>query len=167
MPPNVYATIADLEALGIAADALARVRPELKNQMLATMSRRIDQALSAQCVLPLRMKVGDTDWGPDLKDMCVSLSAYRILANRGFNPEGNVDDNIRLIYEDARDLLKRWAANDGEFPDILDSSNIAQEQVPTARPSIVSSASRGWSTDGASADRSDAQVPFGGGSRRF
>jgi phage gp36-like protein len=160
--PNVYATIADLEALGIAADALRDIDPDIKNRVLAAMSRRIDQALTAQCVLPLRMKVGDTDWGQDLIDMCVNLSAYRLLASRGFNPEG-IDQNIRLMYEDAQELLKRWARNDGEFPDVVDSSSAPREQVPTAGPSISSAPSRGWSPDGADIDRADARIPFSGG----
>ena len=163
--PNVYATIADLEALGIAADALGEIPAPIKNAMLATMSRRIDQALTAQCKLPLLMKIGDTDWGPDLKDMCVNLSAYRLLAGRGFNPEG-IDQNVRLMYEDALLLLKEWSKNDGAFPDIVDSSSAPQEQVPTARPSVTSSVSRGYTTDGMNAIASDVRIPFQGGSAR-
>jgi phage gp36-like protein len=159
--PNVYATIADLEALGIASDALAAIDPDIKNQMLATMSRRIDQSLNAQCTLPLRMKLGDTDWGPDLKMMCVQLSAYPLLASRGFNPEG-IDQNIRLIYEDAQALLKQWSRDDGAWPDVLDSSSAAQAQTPTSGPSITSQPSRGWSTDGLASQYQGATVPFGG-----
>ena len=162
--PNVYATIADLEALGIAADALGAIEPDTKNRMLAAMSRRIDQALGAQCVLPLRMKIGDTDWGPDLIDMCVNLSTYRLLANRGFNPDG-VDANIRLMYEDALKLLIQWSRADGAFPDILDSSANALEQVPSSRPSMTSSSSRGWTTTGQASEFCGISAPFTGGQR--
>jgi phage gp36-like protein len=161
--PNVYATIADLEALGIASDALAEIDPDIKNAMLAAMSRRIDQSLNAQCKLPLRMKAGETTWGPDLSDMCVSLSAYRLLASRGFNPEG-IDQNIRLMYEDAQKLLKQWSDDDGAWPDVLDSSG-GEAQTPSSGPSVSSSPSRGWTAEGASSQYSGACVPFTGGNR--
>lgn len=164
MAGNVYATIADLERIGIARDALGEVDPDDKNGWLEAASRRIDQSLNAQCTLPLRMIPGATDWGTDLIVMTVQLAQYQLLASRGFNPENEVDRNIRMIYEDAVKLLNQWASDDGAWPAVLDSSVNAQEQTPSsAAPSISSAPSRGWSSAGSGCGPCTPRIPFGGG----
>jgi|KBSMisStaDraftv2_1062788.scaffolds.fasta_scaffold499740_2 phage gp36-like protein len=142
--PNVYATIADLEALGIAGDALAKISAPIKNQALGAASRLIDGFLAAQFVLPV------TYWGQDVRGVCCDIAAWRLLANRGFNPSGQGgDENIRLAYEDAMKLLNLWARDDGARPDVIDSG-AGKEQTPTAAPTVSSSPSRGWSQTGMS-----------------
>lgn len=155
-PRPVYATIADLETFGVAADALADIDPTIKNTVLAGASRTIDGFLAAQFTLPI------VAWGVDVTMVCCQIAAYRLLANRGLNPEG-IDQVVRDGYDDGMALLKLWARNDGAVPDVTDSSPQAQEQTPTARPSVSSEPGRGWSANGLTGGRSGSGVPFSGG----
>jgi len=158
MPPNVYATLQDLDHQGIASEALGEIDPDRKLKVLASVSRTIDGFLAAQFKLPL------IRWGEDVTVVCCQIASFRLLANRGFSPEG-VDQMIVKMHDDAMDLLKIWSRDDGAVPDVLDSSANAVEQQPSARPSVTSSPSRGWTGNGVSGGRSSCGVPFSGGNR--
>jgi phage gp36-like protein len=155
MPPNQYASIADLEGLGIAGDALAEIGVDVKNKVLLAVSRMMDGFFAAQFTLPIKT------WGLDVTMVCAEIAACKLLRGRGFNPEG-IDVNIVQAHDDAMALLKIWARDDGAVPDVTDSSPNAKEQTPTARPSVTSAPSRGWSGTGLGGGRSGTGVPFTG-----
>jgi phage gp36-like protein len=126
-----YATLEDLGNLGMAATALSAVSEDVKAQHLLNASAELDiHHEAARFVLPL------ASWGTGLRQRTASVAAWTLLAAaRGFNPEGNADQAIRLMRDDA---IK--AAKAGMDPEITD----ATPEVDEAETYVVSESSRGW-----------------------
>jgi phage gp36-like protein len=152
MPPVVaYAVVADLDS-GINAAALAGVPTQTKTDAIADASRVIDSFLRAQFTLPL------VQVGGDVKRNCIHIAVYYSLTSRGYNPEAGSDPGIRQRYEDAVAWLKLVSAGKA-VPDVTDSSPAAAEGRPGARPTVISSSQRGFSSRG---DPNGRRFPFQG-----
>jgi phage gp36-like protein len=138
-PITQYASIADLEDVGISKAALRAIEPEKKTAALVKASGLMDEVFRARYVLPF------TQVGASVAIRCAHIAAYLLMTGRGFNPEQDSDRLIRLNYEDAQ----IWLANVRNMKvtlDVTDSSPSPVEGKPTARARMVSSSSRGWST---------------------
>lgn len=136
-----YASISDLQTLGVRAEALAKFTPVQKNEALDDASRTMDSYFRKQFTLPF------VAVGGDLARACAAIAAYDLVSARGLNPEGN-DENIRLRYLDAIKWLEMVAAGK-VLPDVTDSSPAAEEgQSSGGGPRVVSSSSRGYSSRG-------------------
>ncbi len=144
-PIYVYATIADIDAIGLLAKAFASVSDADKNAALATESARVAAYGRSQWQLPLvavdAMVVG---W-------VVDLACYRLMGHRGYNPSGGQDVNIRLRYEDTIGELKLFAL--GKItPGVTDSASGSSAGVTAAvGPAVYTTPLRGYSNNGSAA----------------
>jgi phage gp36-like protein len=152
MPPvTAYAVAADLDS-GINAAAMTGVPTQTKTDNIESASRIIDSFLRAQFTLPL------VQVGGDVKRACIHIATYYVMVGRGYNPEAGGDPGIRDRYKDAMDWLKLVSAGKA-VPDVTDSSPDAAEGRPGSRPTVISSASRGYNTRG---DPNGGGWPFTG-----
>jgi phage gp36-like protein len=96
---TAYATIRQLRALGINADALARVSPEDQELGLEAASRIVDSYLW-ELEPPLAVFTGE------ISTATAIIAAYHLLAASGFDPEHDDSKNVRLRYLDQIEWLK-------------------------------------------------------------
>jgi phage gp36-like protein len=148
-PIYQYAQVTDLAA-GINPAALAGVDPTTQAGAIADASALIDSYLRQQFTLPL------TKVGTDVRRVCVNVAIYYILVGRGYNPEAGSDPGIRARYEDAIAWLKAVASGTA-IPDITDSTPGGAEGEIGARPLVISSDQRGFSSR---ADPNGRTAPF-------
>ncbi len=139
-PITQYASIADLDS-GINAVALAGVASLTKTDNLVQASSIIDSFLRSQFTLPL------VQVGGDVKRACINIAVYFIMVGRGYNPDAGGDPGIRDRYLDSIAWLKLVALGTA-IPDVTDSSPAAAEGRPGARPVVISSSQRGFSSRG-------------------
>lgn len=150
MADPVYAQVSDFGTYGINEAATRSIDSTKIAKNLSSASRKIDQFLRSQFTLPILV------WGDDLREMCCVLAVWPLISGRGYNPENGVDKNIKDRYDDAMALLKLWAGGTA-IPSVTDSAPGASEGRPSARPRMVSSSQRGWSSRGSSRPRGPFQ----------
>lgn len=138
-----YATLADLDALGLLSRAFASIDDDDKTAALADGSRRVDAFMRSQWKLPL------IAWDTMVTGWVVDLACYRLMAHRGYNPATGADPIIRLKYEDVMADLK--LANAGKLtPGVTDSYSGSTEGVTQAAgPTVYTAPLRGFSQNGA------------------
>jgi phage gp36-like protein len=137
-----YASILQLEAIGISAAAISKIQAPAKNAALLTASTMINGYLRGAFTLPL------IAWGADLTRACAIIAAYDLLSAKGFNPEqGSGDENVRKRFEDILAWLKLVAAGTVVPYGIEDSTpGILPSTFGGAR--VISAESRGYSVRG-------------------
>jgi phage gp36-like protein len=141
-PITVYATITQLESLGMRAEALAKIQAPAKNTALQTASEHINGYL-ARFTLPL-MAIG-----LDLTRACAIIAAFDLLSVRGLNPDQSAsDENVKKRYDDVIAWLKLVAAGTVVPSGILDSGAGAQLGEASGLPKVISAESRGYSVRG-------------------
>ena len=128
-----YATVTDLAALGVSAEATEETETAALNAALDSASSEADSYLAKVYTLPL------TSWGGALRMHVAAIAAYAVMAARGFDPSGS-DDVLRQRRQDALDWLRMLA--DGELapPDIVDSTPDTKE----GGAAVVTRPKRGW-----------------------
>ncbi len=138
-----YATIADLDSLGLLSRAFAAISDDDKTAALADGSRRVDAFMRSQWKLPL------VAWDTMVTGWVVDLACYRLMSHRGYNPSTGADPIIRLKYEDVMADLK--LANAGKLtPGVTDSYSGSTEGVTQAAgPTVYTADLRGFSQTGA------------------
>lgn len=114
-----YAETADLTALSISAGALAGISAGDQQAALESESEYADSYLSKRFTLPL------TSWGRDLKQAVCDLAAYRLMKRRGFNPEKNDAEQLRLAKKDAETWLEKVSTGKVNPMNVRDSSGQA------------------------------------------
>jgi phage gp36-like protein len=129
-----YAVRADLAALGLLSGALSNVPTGTQDAALLAASGVADSYLQSQYTLPL------TSWGYDLLRAVCIIAAYDLMTSRGYNPVGNVDQNIRLRYLDVIAWLEGIASGEETPASVVDSGSGSG----SSSFSIRSSAIRGW-----------------------
>jgi phage gp36-like protein len=144
----IYAEQSDLSAFGINPNALKNTDPTAIGKALASASRKIDSYLPSKFTLPL------VAWDDNIKEATCVIAAYTAMSARGFNPESGSDKNIRDRYLDQIRWLERVASG-SVTPRVTDSASGSAPGRPSARPRMVSSSQRGWSS------RGDSNGPFG------
>lgn len=132
-----YADRTDLSRLGIAAAALSGVATATQDAALDAASDTADGYLRGRYTLPL------TTWGDDLRAHVCGIAAWRLLANRGFDPNRAGDIAIRQLYDDAISWLKDVSA--GRV--VVSGGNTSPTATRHARasaPRATSDRTRGW-----------------------
>lgn len=130
----VYATPADLDALGPAALSTEEISADDKDRVLVSVSTEADGYLNARYTLPL------TAWGDDLRQHVVNIAAYRLLVRRGWSPVSPEDETIRTGYTDAIAWLSKVKDERISPPGIVDSTPDTYD----AGGFVVSKPKRGW-----------------------
>lgn len=141
MADPIYAQVSDFGAYGINEQAIRGYDSVKIQKNLSAASRKIDQFLRPQFTLPI------VAWGDDLREMCCVLAVWPVISGRGYNPESGADQNIKTRYDDAMKLLKLWSEGTA-IPSVTDSTPGGSTGRPGARPAMVSSSQRGWSSRG-------------------
>lgn len=136
-----YATTTDLTNLGILPGALSPLSTTIKEAAITSASRLADSYLAGQFLLPLAA------WEEDLTQKVVDIAVWRLLCNRGFNPDNPSDIAIRTVYEDAIKWFEKVAAGT-IVPQVTDASSGADVGTSPETPKVYSSEQRGWSTRG-------------------
>ncbi len=137
----IYATVAELKQLGLAASALTGIPEEDLLKALSAASAKADSYLARRFVVPLPA------WGDDLREAVSALAAWRILsARRGFNPDNPGDAVIRTNYLDALAWLE--AVSKAQVAPIMPSPG-GGTTTPGAFGSdgeafVVTESRRGW-----------------------
>lgn len=88
-----YATLAQLYALGVNAEALAQVAKPDQDEALEAASRLVDTYLW-KLNPPLAVFTGE------ITEAAAVIAAYTIMSSRGFDPEHDDSKNMRLRYLD-------------------------------------------------------------------
>jgi len=141
---QLLATIADLETLSIAGDALRDISAAAKTTALLSASAQALEGLRSQGELPL------VAWGIGVRQVVCDIAAFKLLSTRGYSPVGGEsgDSNIRTAYDDAVKRIALWASDKGAFPDVVFSNSGGTEGRPTAGPRVTTAFSRGFTTRG-------------------
>ncbi len=140
-PVTIYCTVAQLESIGMRAEALAKLPTLAKQQAVEVASRLIDGFLGA-FTLPL-MAIGT-----DLTRAAAIIAAYDLLSAKGLNPDNSASDaNVVDRYKDTMKWLLLVAQGTVTPSGIIDSSPGA-EAGESASARVISDPSRGFSTRG-------------------
>lgn len=99
-----YATLADLESVGLPPLALQGRSDAQKLQALIDASSVVDSYLSTRFTLPL------TTFGRDIVRATLAIVAYDLLYSRGFQPGAVDSDATKVRYDDAVKWLRDVAA---------------------------------------------------------
>jgi phage gp36-like protein len=142
-PITVYADVAQLEALGMRAEALAKILEPAKTIALQTATDLVNGYL-ARYQLPL-MAIGG-----DLVRATAIIAAYDLLSAKGLNPDQSASDkNVLDRYRDTLAWLKLVAQGTVVPTGIIDSGAGAEVGEPSAGQSrVISAESRGYSVRG-------------------
>lgn len=129
-----FASLAQLDKLGIPAAAIAKLSATDKAEQLAATTEMASGILARRYTLPI------VAWGVDLSAAVAKIAAYELLSTRGFNADGS-DDQVRKRYDDGM----RWlndAANARLDPIGLIDSDVTD--VDVVQPEMDSLPRRGW-----------------------
>lgn len=135
-----YATIEDLERIGLPSAATADIDDEILEGHLDTASGKIDTYLRSRYRLPLV-----TPAPPEIVDACARIAAYTFLIWRGFNPD-TYDANFRDVYLDLvgrpgqSGWLDKLAAGKVHLAVSVDATPSTRE----GRARVESRRARGW-----------------------
>lgn len=141
MAQPLYLTVDELPAYSYNPNATNSFSLDAKRAAIRSASATIDSYLRSKYELPL------VQFGEDIKQACAAIAAYRLLVQRGFNPQAPGDANARQVYDDSIAWLNAIASNTGPTPDVTDSSSGATEGGQDS-PIVITGTQRGWSTRG-------------------
>lgn len=98
-----YADLEDLGSLGIAAAALEAITDETKLDALAASGELVDSYLRARYALPSDQPgwLVFASWGRDIRRANALLAVYDLMVLRGYAPESEGDEQLRLRYDDT------------------------------------------------------------------
>ncbi len=136
IPSTSYATIEDLQAVGLPPAALGGVDWTVQQKALLHASRVADTFLRDRYTLPIACP-----YDPALVDWVVQIAAYRLLQRRGFNPNGAIDTSIALGYQDAIKSLTRVANGQQQLC-------VVQSSPQSLQPEVGTNISRGYGGPG-------------------
>lgn len=138
---SAYATLQDLEDLGLPGGALDQVLPDVKLRAIEAASAVADGYLRDRYRLPLTAD-GSGAFDPALTDAVVQIAIYRLMVRRGYNPDPNSPDVfIRQGYVDAVDWLKRVANGQVQLL-------VKQADPVSLQPVVSTSCPRGYDAIG-------------------
>lgn len=128
-----YATIADLELLGLPATALANVPAEVKTAHLQAASEKADTYLAARgYAVPL------ATWGQDLRQAVVQIAAWTLLAYKGVNPEDPASAALAKAHDQALAWIKDVSLNDATLNTAATSPLVGSAGI------VYTAKRRGW-----------------------
>ena len=127
-----YATLADLEDIGLPPGALQGVSTEAKQAALDKASARANFYLRDQCHLPLAEPYDDA-----LVDAVVQIAVCRLMRRRGYNPNNAGDVAIQLGHDEAMAFLKSVANGQGKLA-------VVEAAPPHLEPQVLTSPARGY-----------------------
>jgi phage gp36-like protein len=127
-----YATLADLEDIGLPPGALQGVSTEAKQAALDKASARASAYLRDQYKLPLTAPYDES-----LVDAVVQIAAARLMRRRGFNPNSAGDAAIQLGHDEAIAYLQRIANGQGRLA-------VLQAAPEHLEPQVLTSPARGY-----------------------
>jgi phage gp36-like protein len=139
---TLYATVADLSLYAINEAALADIDPGKIDAALEAASREVDSYIKSQYTLPL------TAIGADLIAKTADIAAYRLMKATGYNPESPRDDLFKVAYDQAIAWLEKVGRGSVSPSGLQGSSGTTDGQAHGARPMVVSSSQRGFSSRG-------------------
>ena len=131
MSITVYATITDLQNVGLPPGALANVSAASQQEALQNASSMMDDHFQSQYTLPF------LTISYSLTQYCCLIAAYLIMQGKGFNPSDASDQSVRQGYLDAMAWLD-GVARRRIHPAVTDSAtpaNIAPGPRVYAAPS--------------------------------
>jgi phage gp36-like protein len=128
-----YATIADLQEVGLPPGALSGVDAPARTAALEKASAYADTFLRDKYRLPLA-----EPYDPSLVDAVVQIACYRLMTRRGFNPEDPGDQAVRLGRDDAVVFLTRIANGQAQL-------SVTQASPAIEEPRIITDPQRGYS----------------------
>lgn len=141
-----YASIEDLETIGLPPDALEELTDPDKQAFLDADAGVMDVYLNSQYTLPIVAPYPQV-----LVRINVCLSVYSIMMRRGFNPEGP----DKLYQENAmacKKMLEDISEGSLTIPDLEDGSG---DDGPGGLPLINTQPLRGWGVAQTSVYESD------------
>lgn len=95
-----YATLADLESVGLPPLALQGRSEAQKTQALIDASAVVDSYLSTRFTLPL------SAFGRDIVRATLAIAGYDLMFNRGFQPGADDSNGLKTRYDDAVKWLR-------------------------------------------------------------
>lgn len=131
-----YANVAQLEAFGVARQALSKISASEKSEALAAATEVASGYLASRWEMPL------TAWGTDLSQVTCKLATFELIATRGFNIEGS-DEVIRTRYEDAIRWLEKVSSG-AITPVGIEDSATTDDPSEGMGAEVVTHADRQW-----------------------
>jgi phage gp36-like protein len=128
-----YATIADLQDVGLPPGALSGVDVPARQKALDNAAAYMDTFLRDKYRLPLI-----APYDPSLVDANVQIACYRLMTRRGFNPEDPGDQAVRLGRDDAVTFLTRIANGQA-------SLSVTETSPAIEEPRVITDGQRGYS----------------------
>jgi phage gp36-like protein len=135
-----YATEADLAKYAVNEDALRGVDPSQIEAALEGASRTADDYLYSQYVLPL------TTISTSLTMNVARMAAYNLFNTVGYNPSAGQDELLKNNNAEALKWLVRVSQGLSVAGLHGSSSGGSSGQSPSARPLIISSSPRGFTS---------------------
>lgn len=138
-----YASVADMESIGLPVAATVGVDPAIIEKHLDAAGGKIESYLRSRHVLPLA-----SPYPQELVDANARIAAYTFLVWRGFNPD-SYDQNFRDMYLDlvGRPGQSGWLDKLAAGKVHLDVAADATPGTREGRARVVSRESRGWDGD--------------------
>ncbi len=132
-----YATVDDLENLGVANEALSGIDDAKKEAVITVRSRFCDSYLRVRFDIP---EAGLTAFTGDLTWAVCQLACYDLVSNLGYTTDKDNQDNLRKRHDDAIKWLEM--VRDGDIAGPVDEEDTAS----TAAPVVVSTRPRCWTS---------------------
>lgn len=132
---QLLATLADLAAHGLAAQAIAALPESVRLDHLYRASGTASAHLANRFVLPL------ASWGTELTGHVCSIASWTLLCHRGFDPDAPGDKAVRMAHDDAITWLKAFGNGRGVVLGYVDSS--APPDTMSSRSHLISRPRRG------------------------
>ncbi|MRG98268.1 phage protein Gp36 family protein [Polyangium spumosum] len=134
---NAYATLAQLYALGVNKEALARVPVADQLEGLEAASRKVDTYL-ADLNPPLAVFTGA------IVEATAALAAYMLMSASGFDPEHDDSKNLRQRYLDQIHWLEGLDGGK-KLPGVVGQSGAGGKRLgPRVRAAELRGWERGW-----------------------
>lgn len=134
-----YATIADLNRVGLTSEKSSKRTDDDLNRALELASGVADSYLAQVFTLPL------TAWGADLSSAVAKIAAYDLMSTQiGYNPASASGETWRARYEDAMRWLEMVAASKITAVGVVDTP-LAEGESESSGMTLKSTALRGWS----------------------
>jgi phage gp36-like protein len=136
---NAYCEVDEVGTLGINAEAIAGIEPEVVSAEIAVQRAFMDGFFGDRFTLPI------TAWDDAVRKCCAVLTGAGLLRTRGYNPEA--DPSVKDVIMYWTDWLKGIA--DGRWrPAVTDSSSKPAPNGQFGAGGFVTARSRGLTVRG-------------------